>query len=63
MQLDEVSGKVRTGAPIDDEEDYLSDSWAGVIPLQLIQLPAVPDPKLREGIEMPDFVKRFRYGF
>jgi nitroimidazol reductase NimA-like FMN-containing flavoprotein (pyridoxamine 5'-phosphate oxidase superfamily) len=62
LKLDEVSAKVRTGAPIDDEEDYLSDSWAGVIPLKLIQLPPEPDPKLREGIEMPEFVKRFRYG-
>jgi nitroimidazol reductase NimA-like FMN-containing flavoprotein (pyridoxamine 5'-phosphate oxidase superfamily) len=63
LKLDEVSGKVRTGAPIDDEEDYLSDAWAGVIPLKLIQLPPEPDPKLREGIEMPEFAKRFRYGF
>jgi nitroimidazol reductase NimA-like FMN-containing flavoprotein (pyridoxamine 5'-phosphate oxidase superfamily) len=63
LKLDEVSAKVRTGAPIDDEKDYLSDSWAGVIPLKLIQLPPEPDPKLREGIEMPEFVRRFRYGF
>jgi nitroimidazol reductase NimA-like FMN-containing flavoprotein (pyridoxamine 5'-phosphate oxidase superfamily) len=62
LKLDEVSGKVRTGAPIDDEEDYLSDCWAGVIPLKLIQFPPEPDPKLRDGIEMPEFVKRFRYG-
>jgi hypothetical protein len=23
---------------------------------------AVPDPKLRQSIEMPEFVKKFRYG-
>ncbi len=62
MKLDEVSAKVRTGAPIDDEDDYLSDSWAGIVPLQLIQLKPQSDPRLRVEIEIPDFIKNFRYG-
>ena len=35
LPLDEVSAKVRTGGPIDDEEDYAIPVWAGVIPLRL----------------------------
>ena len=35
MPLTEASAKVRTGPPIDDEEDYALDVWAGVIPLRL----------------------------
>lgn len=31
----EASAKVRTGPPLDDEEDYALDVWAGVIPLEL----------------------------
>ena len=35
LPLEEVSAKVRTGPPLDDEEDYELPIWAGVIPLQL----------------------------
>ena len=35
LPLVEVSAKVRTGPPIDDEEDYQLPVWAGVIPLRL----------------------------
>jgi len=60
LRLDEVSAKVRTGPPVDDEEDYQLDAWAGVIPLTP-QLGAIePDPRLRPGIEIPDFVQKFR---
>jgi nitroimidazol reductase NimA-like FMN-containing flavoprotein (pyridoxamine 5'-phosphate oxidase superfamily) len=33
LPLDEASAKVRTGPPIDDEEDYELPIWAGVLPL------------------------------
>ncbi len=33
MDLDEVSAKIRTGPPVDDEEDYALPVWAGVLPL------------------------------
>jgi len=35
IPLIEVSAKVRTGGPIDDEEDLSWPIWAGVIPLHL----------------------------
>ena len=35
IPLEEVSAKVRTGPPIDDEEDYALPVWAGVLPLDL----------------------------
>lgn len=63
MRLEEVSAKVSDDLPQEEAEDYASDRWAGSVPLQLVQLPPVADPKLKEGIEMPDFVKMFRYGF
>ncbi len=62
MRLDEVSAKVSDDLPEEEAADYASDRWAGSIPLRLVQLPPVPDPKLRDGIAMPDFVKVFRYG-
>jgi nitroimidazol reductase NimA-like FMN-containing flavoprotein (pyridoxamine 5'-phosphate oxidase superfamily) len=35
--IDEGSAKVRTGGPIDDEEDYALAHWAGVIPVRLVR--------------------------
>ena len=61
MKLDEVSAKMSDGLPDEEPEDYASDRWAGSVALRLVQLQPVPDPKLREGIQMPDFVENFRY--
>jgi uncharacterized protein len=61
MKLDEVSAKVSDGLPDEDADDLTSNLWAGSIGLRLVQHPPVPDPKLREGIEIPAFVQNFRY--
>jgi uncharacterized protein len=61
MRLDEVSAKVSDALPDEDPEDIASDLWAGSVGLRLVQLSPVADPKLAEGIEMPDFIKNFRY--
>ncbi len=60
MPLAECSAKVRTGWPLDDEEDYDLDIWAGVIPLfTTIEAPRV-DPALRVDAPMPGYVARYR---
>ncbi len=51
LPIDEASAKVRTGPPIDDEEDYNLDIWAGVLPLSVQPGTPVPDPRLKSGIE------------
>ncbi len=33
LPLEEVSAKVRTGPPIDDDEDYALPVWGGVVPV------------------------------
>ncbi len=35
LPLTEASAKIRTGGPIDDEDDYELPVWAGVVPLRL----------------------------
>ena len=57
IPIDEVSAKVRTGGPIDDDEDYSLNIWAGVVPLKLQRLPVVPDSVLKSGIPLPDYLK------
>ena len=56
LPIEEGSAKVRTGPPVDDDEDYDLDVWAGVVPLRLTASPAIPDPALREGIPQPAYV-------
>ena len=50
LSLDEASAKVRTGPPLDDEEDYALSCWAGVVPLRLAALDPIAEPRLAPGI-------------
>jgi len=43
--------EVRVGPPLDDEEDYELEVWAGVIPLRLTASAPVPDPRLSANVE------------
>ncbi len=61
MKLDEVSAKVSDGLPEEDADDLASNLWSGSVGLRLVQQPPVPDPKLRKEIEIPAFVRNFRY--
>jgi nitroimidazol reductase NimA-like FMN-containing flavoprotein (pyridoxamine 5'-phosphate oxidase superfamily) len=53
IPLTEASAKVRTGPPVDDEEDYDLPVWAGVIPLQMIAREPIADPRLSPNIPTP----------
>ncbi len=59
MKLSEVSAKVRTGPPKDDEEDYALPIWAGVLPLRLVGGTPEPDPRLAQNVPIPEHAKRF----
>jgi uncharacterized protein len=52
LPLDEASAKTRTGPPVDDEEDYALDTWAGVIPLEMTAGAPIPDGRLAENISL-----------
>lgn len=53
MQIEEASAKVRTGPPVDDEEDYALPIWAGVVPLKLAAGRPIDDPRLAPGTPVP----------
>lgn len=59
MAIEEASVKVRTGPLKDDEEDYALDCWAGVIPIRQVVGAPEPDPRLAEGIAMPENVRNW----
>ena len=58
--VEEASAKIRTGPPLDDEEDYSLPVWAGVLPLGLEQKAPVPDFRLAAGPGVPEYVLRYR---
>jgi uncharacterized protein len=59
MQIEEASAKVRTGPPVDDEEDYALPAWAGVIPLSMRPGTPQADPRLAEGIAAPAYASAY----
>ena len=59
LPLVEVSAKVRTGPPVDDEEDYALDVWAGVLPLRIAAGAPISDPRLPESIEPPLYTIKY----
>jgi uncharacterized protein len=60
LPLDEASAKVRTGPPVDDEEDYALPMWAGVLPMRTVVGEPEPDPRLEPGLKVPAHVARWR---
>src|SRR5215204_1959024 len=55
LPLVEGSAKIRTGPPLDDEEDYALPVWAGVVPLHLKAGAPVNDPRLLPEIKPPSY--------
>lgn len=58
FSIEEASAKIREGAPLDDEEDYSLPVWAGVVPLHLQAKTPIADPRLAEGIELPQYIRQ-----
>ncbi|HWI94704.1 MAG TPA: pyridoxamine 5'-phosphate oxidase family protein [Solirubrobacterales bacterium] len=56
IPLEEASAKVRTGPPVDDEEDMALPVWAGVVGLRTVVGEPEPDPLLAAGIEPPAYL-------
>jgi nitroimidazol reductase NimA-like FMN-containing flavoprotein (pyridoxamine 5'-phosphate oxidase superfamily) len=59
LPLTEASAKVRSGSPLDDEEDYNLSVWAGVIPLRLFADHPVDDARLSMNIEAPTYAVEY----
>lgn len=58
LPMEEVSAKIRTGGPIDDEADFAIPAWAGVMPLVLTPQPLIPDPQRRSDPPVPEYIKK-----
>ena len=59
VPIEEFSAKVRTGPPIDDEEDYSFPTWAGVVPLEMKAGAPIHDPRLDPAREVPAYAQNY----
>src|SRR5215470_17103696 len=59
LPLEEVSAKVRTGGPVDDEADYALPVWAGVLPLETVAKEPIADPQRKADQPLPAYLKNY----
>ena len=61
MALGEASAKIRSGPPVDDEEDYALPIWAGVVPVRAVHGAPADDGRLAAGTRLPDNLADFSH--
>jgi len=57
IPIDEFSAKVRTGPPVDDEEDFAFPTWAGVLPLEMKSGEPIGDERCER--EVPAYLRGY----
>lgn len=62
MEIDEASAKVRTGMPVDDDEDYALPVWAGTINFKTVVESVSPDPRNLPELDVPPGIRPYAAG-
>ena len=62
LPLDEASAKVRTGGPVDDDEDYALPIWAGVVPLTIVAGEPAGDGRVPDAVDVPGYLRNYERG-
>jgi uncharacterized protein len=57
--IEEASAKIRTGPPLDDEEDYDLPVWAGIVPLRITAGVPIADSRLKPGLAVPQYIRAY----
>src|SRR5690606_38790574 len=60
LPIEEASAKMRSGPPVDDEEDYALPIWAGTLDFPAPTPVPRPDPRLAPGTPVPAHVSGYR---
>ena len=60
IPISEASAKVRTGGPIDDEEDLALPIWGGLIPLRMVADSPIAEPDVAAGVPTPAYAIDYR---
>jgi hypothetical protein len=61
LALDEVSAKIRSGPPVDDEEDYALPVWAGLVPVETRLGTPVDDGRVLAEVPEIDLARFTRF--
>lgn len=56
LNINEGSAKIRAEGVGDDKKDYDLDIWAGIVPIERSYGKAIPDPLLKQSMELPKSV-------
>jgi hypothetical protein len=59
VPLVEASAKMRTGFAVNEDEDYATPTWTGVIPMKWISQAPVPDPRGNPEIPAPANIQNY----
>lgn len=62
LPIQEGSAKIRSGGPIDDEDDYALPVWAGVVPVSTAVGRPVADVRNLAGVPLPAYLERLVIG-
>ncbi len=60
VAIESASAKIRSGPPIDEEEDYALSIWAGVLPIDPKPGHPIPDPRLIKGVAPPKYIADYK---
>ena len=60
LHIGEASAKIRSGPPVDEENDYALPIWAGVLPFALAPQAPIADERLAAGVEAPPHISDYQ---
>ena len=60
FEIDEASAKIRTGPPVDDEEDMQMNVWAGILPLKTVAGKPVQDQLQKDKVNLPQYIRNYK---
>jgi len=59
LSLSQSSAKVRSGGPLDDEDDFARPVWAGVLPASIGYGTPIPDALVPPIVNVPDYISLY----
>jgi nitroimidazol reductase NimA-like FMN-containing flavoprotein (pyridoxamine 5'-phosphate oxidase superfamily) len=62
MTIESASAKIRSGGPLDLEQDYAADCWAGTVPIAQVMGAPIPDPIVSPRAEPDPEIGHFAEG-
>ena len=59
VPLVEASAKMRTGFAVDDDSEYASGAWTGILPFKWTPGSPIPDPRGNSSVPVPENIQNY----